>query len=154
MRIYDDPDLASFRNPRMEALMGERLRKLGFKQGPTYIGSPDGIYYNYCCDDGDKVNNNIQLVVVGAMHHMPFELSRMVGAQYMVSRLGALPGESDEVSARTVRNRGYWTILLRTHEDHEKECERVKQLAEPGVEVIDGERWRISPSFELAERLS
>ncbi len=123
--MLNNPDRP--KNPRMEAALGERLRSAGFLPGPTYTGSPDGVYYHWCNNDeptSEDEPDDIQLVIIGRMQHNPFELAQMVGCCYRVIGLGTLTAAAEEF-AETVLNRGYWVVRLRTERDQWRRSQRV-----------------------------
>jgi hypothetical protein len=125
--MLNNPDRP--KNPRLEALLGERLRAAGFLPGPAYTHSPDGVYYHWCDKDEpgpEDEPDDIQLVIVGRMQHSPFEFAQMVGACYRVIGLGTLPAAAGAF-AELVLNRGYWVVRLRTERDQWSRSQREKE---------------------------
>lgn len=112
-QTYSDPDHPGNHNPAMEEKWGAHLRSLGFRSGPAYAASPDGVYYCFA-DTGYESENDIQLIVIGPTTKTPFELACAVGGGFQVHKRGFLPAASasDEMN-RMVAGRGFWVVWLR-----------------------------------------
>lgn len=103
-------------NPLMEEKWGARLRAFGFRPGPAYSASPDGIYYFFPQDDSStgRKSTDIQLIIVGPMEKTPGQYAQMLG-DYWVRECGVLPPSENAPAALQVlvNERGFWFIILR-----------------------------------------